>query len=192
MKDKLTLRNILIWCAGLFGILVFIFSFLAAYRLTQGADWSEARTFIWGARTTVYSDGSSQTVSPENAAKAAPLPIVGAFLVLVGALCAVCMSLFGDKLFKNEKVGKIVLFVAGGFMVLGGVFAFFAQGQFEQLNYVDTSHGAIKSVEEYRKMIADAGFKISCALPVISGILAILGGGAVVASQFIPDKKLGK
>ena len=102
------------------------------------------------------------------------------------------MSLFGDKLFKNEKIGKIVLFVAGGFMVLGGVFAFFAQGQFEQLNYVDTSHGAIKSVEEYRKMIADAGFKISCALPVISGILAILGGGAVVASQFVPDKKLGK
>ena len=29
--------------------------------------------------------------------------------------------------------------------------------------------------------------KISCALPVVSGILAILGGGAAVVSQFVKE-----
>ena len=198
MKDKLTLRNLLICVAFLFGLLVFIFSFLAAYRMADGSDWTQVNTIIWGARTSVSSDGSSHTVAPEDADKAVALSVVGAFLVLLGAVCALVIALVGDKFLKDEKVRKIVLFVAGGFMVLGGVFTFFTQNGYEQVNIVDklvnpmTGAKIYPTVADYRKAMKDAGLTLHCALPVISGILAILGGGAVVASQFVPDKKLGK
>ena len=188
MKDKLTLRNLLIWVAGLFGILVFVFSFITAYRLSHGSDWTQINGIIWGARTTTMSDGSSHTAAPEDATKALGLPLVGAILVFLGAVCAVVVSLFGEKFLKDEKIRKIVLFVAGGFMVLGGVFTFFTMGAFEELQ---AKEGNV-TVQQYRDALAALGMKASCGLPIVSGILAILGGGAVVASQFVPDKKLGK
>ena len=185
MKKFFTVRNILISAACFLGLLVFIFSFITAYRSTNGNDWSQINGIIWGARTTVYSDGSSQTVAPEDATKALALPLIGALLAFIGGLCAFLVALFGNKLFKNETVGKVVLFVAGGLMILGGVFTFFTQGAFE--SYLAKEAGI--TVEDYKKALELLGSKVSCGLPIVSGILAILGGGAVVVSQFIPEKK---
>ena len=190
MKDKLTLRNLLICIAFLFGLLVFIFSFITAYRTTHGSDWTQLNGIIWGARTTIASDGSSYTAPAKDATRALALPIVGALLAFIGGLCAFVIALFGGKIFKDEKIRKIILFVAGGFMVLGGIFTFFAQNGYEQ--YIVDNNPLYNTVQQYRDAVTKAGFTISCGLPIVSGILAILGGGAVIGSQFIPDKKLGK
>ena len=185
MKKFFTLRNILV-CAGAFlGLLIFIFSFLTAFRLTNGSDWNEYRGIIWGCRTVAFSDGSSVTASGDDALKAVGLPLVGAILALVAALGAAFVVLFGSKVFKNEKVSKIVLIACGGLLVLGGVFAFFTQAGFEKV----LADEAGISVENLKKLWDAAGTKVSCGLPIVSGIFAILGGAAIVVSQFLPNKK---
>ena len=185
MKKFFTLRNILV-CAGAFlGLLIFVFSFLTALRFTNGNDWNEYKGIIWGCRTVAFSNGSSITSSADDALKALGLPLVGAILALVAALGAAVLVLFGDKLFKNEKVSKIALIVCGGLLVLGGVFAFFTQESFIKV----AADEAGISVENYKKALEIAGTKISCGLPVVSGILGILGGAAIVVSQFLPNKK---
>ena len=185
MKKFFTLRNILI-CAGAFlGLLIFVFSFLAAFRLTNGSDWEEYRTFIWGCRTVGFSSGASVTMPAEDALKAVALPLVGAILALVAALGAAFVVLFGDKLLKNEKVSKICLIVCGGLLVLGGVFTFFAQ---EGLISIVADEMGI-TAENLKKGWDVAGTKVSCGLPIVSGILGVLGGGAIVVSQFLPEKK---
>lgn len=182
MKKLLTLRNVLILVGVLFGLLVFIFSFLAAFRLTANdGSWSQYQGIVWGARTVKNSDGSSHTYAADDALKALALPLVGAILALVGALCACVVLFLGDKLFKDEKVAKIVLLAAGGLLVLGGVFAFFTQGQFEAA----LAKEAGVSVQDLHDLWNTLKQKPSCALPIVSGILAILGGGSIAVSQFL-------
>ena len=189
MKKLLTLRNVLILSAALFGLLVFLFSFMAAYRVVPSNDhWSQAQVFIWGSRTTLNWDGSSHTVAAKDAEKALGLPIVGAILALLASAGLVVVVLLGDKLFKDEKLRKIVLFVLAGLLVLAGVFTFFAQMQFE----TNQAKEANMTLKEYRDLMKDMNMKVSCGLPIVSGILAVLGGGAVTASQFIQDKQLAK
>lgn len=191
MKKILTLRNVLILSAVLFGLLVFIFSFVAAFRLTpENGQWSENLGIIWGSRTVKNYDGSSHTVAPEDAYKGLALPIIGAILVFLAAICACLVVFLGDKIsfLKDEKVRKIVLFVCGGLFVLGGIFTFFTQAQLEAQMAKDNGI----TVNDLHDLWKNLGYKPSCGLPIVSGILAILGGGAIVASQFIADKQLAK
>ena len=187
MKGKLTLRNVLI-CAGAFlAILVFVFSFLTALRSTSSYGDAEALNVIWGS-TQVKDLASGKISDLPEARKALGLPLVGVILVLVGGLCALVMALFGEKLIKDEKVRKIVLLVAAGLVVLGGVFQFFVVSAYISSNAKEAG----VTVEEYKKQLEVMGVTLSSAMSIVSGILAILGGGAICASQFVADKKLGK
>ena len=183
---KLPLRNVLIFCAAFLAVLVFVFSFLTSIRFANGSgNWNEWKGIIWGAGRINYNDGSAQILANDDKLGAIALPLVGAILVFLGGVCAVVTSL----VVKDQKVAKIVLFAAAGLLVLGGVFSFFVQNGFYQA--YATKHGI--SVENAKSLLTSLGYdKVSCGLPVVSGILAILAGGAVAASQFVPDKKLGK
>ena len=186
MKKLFTLRNVLILVGVLFALLVFVFSFLAAFRLTaNNGNWSQYQGIIWGARTVKNSDGSSHTYAADDALQALALPLVGAILVLVGGLCALVVVLLGDKLFKDEKVAKIVLLAAAGLLVLGGVFTFLTQGQFEAA----LAKEAGVEVQDLHDMWDLLNQKPSCGMPIVSGILAVLGGLSIAASQFLPNKK---
>ena len=183
MKGKLTLRNVLI-CAGAFlAILVFVFSFLTALRSTSSFGDMEALNVIWG--STQAKDIASGKISdlPE-AQKALGLPLVGAIMVLVGGLCALVMALFGEKLIKDEKVRKIVVLVAAGLVVLGGVFQFFVVSSYISVQ----AKKAGVTVEEYKKQIEAMGVTLSSAMSIVSGIVGIVGGGAICASEFVKGK----
>lgn len=183
MKGKLTLRNVLI-CAGAFlAILVFVFSFLTALRSTSSFGDAELLNVIWG--STQSKDIASGKVSdlPE-AQKALGLPLVGAIMVLVGGLCALVMALFGEKLIKDEKVRKIVVLVAAGLVVLGGVFQFFVVSAY--ISAQAKANGV--TVEQYKKLLEDGGVTLSSTMSIVSGILAVLGGGAICASEFVKSK----
>ena len=183
---KLTLRKILLLAAAFVGVLVFVFSFVAAYRVVPSNNhWEQVNTFIWGARTTVYYDGSSHTAAPADAAKAVALPIVGAILAVLAGICLCVMVFAGEKLIKDQKMRMIIILCAAGLLVLSGIFMFFARYGFENKNMVDGS--LYKTVKDYRDAMKQMNVKISCALPVVSGILAILGGGAAVVSQFVKE-----
>ena len=183
---KLTLRKILLLAAAFVGVLVFVFSFVAAYRIVPSNNqWQQVNTFIWGARTTINYDGSSITASPDDALKAVALPIVGAILAILAGICLCVMVFAGEKLIKDKKIRMIVVLCAAGLLVLSGIFMFFARYGFENKNMVDGT--LYKTVKDYREALAQVNIKVSCALPVVSGVLAILGGGAAVVSQFVKE-----
>lgn len=177
---KLTLRNILIWVAALFAILVFVFSFLPEVRFINSLSDSSYLHIIWGSDI-VRNNANGQTAALDPKLGGAGLAIAGAFLALVGGLCALCLSFFGEKLFKDAKVLRIVMFVAAGLLVLGGIFTFFA---------VEGFYGAMAkemgvTVDQFKKQLADSNTTVKCGLPIVSGILGIVGGGSIVASQFV-------
>lgn len=195
MKEKFTLRNALICCAALLAILVFVFSFLASYRVAAGTNYIEYKGIIWGSSLNIREDGTRTAMNPAVGALA--LPLIGAILTLVGGLCACCLAFFGEKVIKDEKVRKIILFVAAGLMILGGVFSFIYEAPFKDA--LGAQWKAIYGVGDFsyveaawKVALSSSTYTTSCALPIISGILAIVGGGAIVCSQFVADKKLGK
>lgn len=187
MKKFLTLRNVLICAGALLAILVFIFSFVAEFRAVSPMGDSSLLDFIWGG-TKMRNNATGAIADGGDGVGVVVLPMIGAILAILGGLCAVVIALFGDKLFKNEKVAKIVLLVAGGLIVLGGVFTLFAQEGY--IGNVAKAEGV--TVDQYKAIIESQNITLKCGLPIVSGILGVLGGGAIVASQFVPEKSLVK
>ena len=194
MKEKLTLRNILI-CAGAFlGLLVFCLSFADTFKSNIDAAQATFHNVVWGCKKVTADVGGKMKEADlydafgiKNAGALA-LPLVGLILVLLSAIGAVVVALF----VKNEKIAKIALLVCAGLILVGGVFQFFA-GAFFPGRVADKmiKEGVITASE--RKFVLE-GFKnrhVGAAV-IITGILGILGGALVAVSQFIPDKKLAK
>ena len=177
MKDKLTLRNVLICCAAFFAVLVFVFSFLTAFRVSSGNDWSEYRNIIWGCNGQRNSDGSAQIYAANDRLGAAALPLVGAILALVGGLGA-CLSLL---LVKDAKVAKICLIVCGALLVVGGVLFFFTVAAYA----LEASKRTGVSIEDMKKAAEAAGTKTSSPLGLVSGILGIAGGLSVCGAALV-------
>ena len=184
MKKFLTVKNILV-CAGvLFGLLVFIFSFLAAFRVQAGTNWVEYKGIIWGSAKAVDNQGNTANFDPKVGALA--LPLIGAILALVAGLCACVFGFFGEKLVKDAKVRKIIMLVCGGLLVLGGIFSFIYLDAFKAALVKQAGVNNFSYIElEWKAAVGATSYTTSCALPIISGILAILGGGAVCASEFV-------
>lgn len=192
MKEKFTLRNALICCAFVFALAVFVMSFLAAFRYTYTMMGDHDNTIygiIWGANSykSVTSLGGVTNIAEGKYDKpydAAALGLVGTLLVFVGAIAAVVLALF----MKEGKVRKIALLVAGGVVVVGAVLTFFTVESF----YASYAKANNTTVADVKQMLNDVNAKVHCALPIIMGILGLVSGGAIVCSQFVADKKLGK
>ena len=192
MKNKLTLRNALVCCAFLFALVVFVMSFLAAYRYTytlMGDHDITIKGIIWGATgyKSITSGGGTTVISEGKYDKPydpAAMGLVGTLLVFVGALAALVVSL----VLKESKVRKYVLIGCGALVVVGAVLTFFTVESF-YASYAKANNSTVKDVKD---MLANSEAKVHCALPIIMGILGVVSGGAIVCSQFIADKKLGK
>ena len=194
MKKFLTLRNVLILAGTLFALLVFVFSFLAVCKThgeLLGTKYvSRVYGVIWGAYKSKTVAGNDTTIHKfDDNYPAAVLPLIGVILVLLGGLGACVVALLGEKLFKNEMVRKIVLFACAGLMVLGGFFHFFINSAFAgaMARKANSEHYTKQDALNYLK-----DGHAAYGLVIFSGILAMLGGAAVAASQFIPDKQLAK
>lgn len=195
MKKLLTLRNLLICGAFLFALLVFIFSFVTNVRFLDSDGTLTGKFFnvVWGSKKQEAYMGSV-TVALDEKYNALALPLIGSLLVFLAGACAVVVALFGGKLFKNEKVAKIVLFVCAGLMVVGAVFIFLTTANLFDViarkNYdsLPAEYQAHTSVEEIKKQMKEAGGSMQSAMSIVSGILAILAGAAVAVSQFVKEK----
>lgn len=199
MKKFLTLRNVLIAAGTLLGVLVFIFSFLAVCR-TEGTALgtsyvSKVHGIIWGGYKSVTVSGNSTNIQKyDKADPACVLPLIGSIMILLGAVCACLVVFLGDKIsfLKDEKVRKIVLLVCGGMMVLGGIFWFFINLSYANAMVRDAKANGFNDYTQKDALDALKDAKASYGLVIVGGILAVLGGGAIVASQFIADKQLAK
>ena len=192
MKEKLTLRNAIIWTAALGALILFFCSFGASGSLKGMMEDVycnfKVHNIIWGCKV-VSGTAGGHPMSEILARSVANAPgIIGSILLFLasGGLVAITF------LVKDEKLSKILIFVCAGVMLVAGVLLFFAveapwyaykESLLEQTG-IDMPIDVIKANHP--------GFKSGSVFAVVGGIFAILFAGGAVASQFIADKKFIK
>ena len=191
MKEKLTLRNAILWTVSLVALILFFCSFAASARLrgTIEGDYIDmtCSTVVWGSRA-ILGTSDGHPIGEVIAKSVASIPgIIGALLLLLASGGLVVITL----LLKNEKLAKALTFVCGGVMLVAGVLLFFVseapwyvlkEWMNEEGDYVD-----IATLKKYY-----AGLKATSGYGIGGGIVTILLAAGVVATQFIPDKKFIK
>ena len=194
MKEKLTLRNVIIWGAAFLGLLFFFLSFAVKAQVYGHGEGEKVayvfRNAIWGGDTLdIYMNGQLLESGPAQG-KPFILPIIGVILLLVAVLGAVVISF----LVKDNKLAKIFLIVCGVVAITGGVFVFFVgESAIRSLAYLIAGDEGLKQIESFRAEMKANGFKAGAkALGIIIGIVAILVGGSFAAAPFLPEKKLVK
>lgn len=192
MKEKLTLRNIVIWSAALLGLVFFFLSFAAAPRIEMpGEGGMIAYAFkngIWGGTEVDCQLNGQSIMTAYMTAQIFALPLIGVILLLVAVIGAVLVSF----LIKDQKVAKISLISCGGLSLVGGIFVFFA-GETALRTLVLYDSGSLDNVEEYRQILQQYGGRITPGgLAIVIGIIAILAGIAFGLAPFLPEKKLAK
>ena len=194
MKEKLTLRNVIIWGAAFLGLLFFFLSFAAKaqmYGQGEGGEWAYVfKNAIWSDNTLeIYMNGKLMNTGAVTG-KPFILPIIGVILLLVAVIGAVVVSF----LVKDAKLSKILLIAAGGLAIVGGVFVFFVgESALRSFAYAMGGDEALNDMETVRAEMKEAGWHMGPrALGIIIGIVAILAGGSFIAAPFLPEKKLVK
>ena len=192
MKERLTLRNVVIWGAAFIGLLFFFLSFAVSAKLTFAEENHFAEyTFgnaIWNGGSIVGKDNGRVIVEGTVQGSPFALPIVGIVLVLVSALAAAIISFA----VKDEKIKKYALIGAGVLSVTGGIFVFFV-GETAVRTYCFLSGYPLSKLDDLKNILKLNGAEWGPgALGIITGIFSILSGCAYATSQFLPDKKLIK
>ena len=188
MKEKLTLRNVILWTAALVLLILFLVSFGARAKLSAVIEgYPIAYVFkhiIWGCDY-AYATGEGGLSIPSGFRAVSVPGIIGALLFLLAAGGLVVCSL----LIKNEKLRKILIFVCAGAILFGSALMFFVQlAAWKQMATIMET-----SVDAAKAQLKQMGFKASSGYGVGAGIVGILFAAAVVGTQtFIPEVKFIK
>lgn len=192
MKEKFTLRNVIVWGAAFLAILFFCLSFTVTSNFTL-LDSSKEYKYqfvngIWSAKVLRgYLDGNFITEMTVEG-KPFALPIVGLVLVLVTALGMIVISFF----VKKDGLRKVLSIASGVIAIVGGIFMFFI-GETAVRTFCYLVTGSLEHLAEVKSAYAALGSKwYSGALGTISGVIFILSGVSFGVSAFLPEKKLAK
>lgn len=193
MKKFLTLKNIILCSGALLLLVAFFLSFGATVHGENHGVTSSYNNIVWGCDS-ITMDGTKHALSELmpglERAKPAALQLVGIILMLVAAIGAALVALLVKKPWaKWIVVGLAVVAVAGA------VFQFFALQGFARgmINAMAEKMGITdketieQEYQEFLKTAREQGAKIT--MNIVMGVLGILGGLAVGASQFLPEKK---
>ena len=199
MKERLTLRNVVIWGAALLGIVFFFLTFaidgtivnfeqdslLVNHRMTY-----VFHNILWdGTNVDFYHDGVYESSIGTRSGAQFALPIIGAILLIVSCLGAVVVSF----LVKNKKIYTISLIAAGVLAITGSIFIFFCKETMIR-NFLFQEGVPLSDInqhyEEYKAMLN--GQYESNALAYVIGVIGIVAGCAFGVSPFLPEKKLLK
>ena len=190
MKEKLTLRNVVIWGAALLGVVFFCLTFAIKgyYQFVESGDTTKVifDNILWdGTSTTTFFNGKFDGSARFTKSGAFPLSIIGAVLLLVCSLGMPVVAL----LVKNEKIKKYVSLGACVTLIASGIFMFFVKETIVRticLNYL----GSLDYLPEFKKSLT-ASYEAN-AMATVVGIFTILVGCAFGVSPFLPEKKLLK
>ncbi len=193
MKKFLTLKNIILCSGALLLLVAFFLSFGAtAYGTNHGVS-SSYNNIVWGSNS-ITIDGVKHPLSEIMpgivSAKPAALQLTGIILMLVAAIGAALVALLVKKPWaKWVVVGLAVVAVAGAvfqFFALQGFVRGMINAMAEKMGVTDKE--AIEhEYQEFLKTAREQGVKIT--MNIVMGVLGIVGGLAVGASQFLPEKK---
>ena len=190
MKERLTLRNVVIWGAALLGVVFFCLTFAIKgyYQFVESGDTTKIvfDNILWdGTVFTTYFNGKVEKVSRLTQSGAFPLSIIGAVLLIVASLAMIVISIF----VKNDKIRKYVSLGTSALVVAGGIFIFFTKETIVRglcLEYF----GSLDQLDLFKKSLT--GAYGANGMEVVIGIFAILVGCAFGVSPFLPEKKLLK
>lgn len=195
MKEKLGLRNVILWAVALALLIMFFASFGMGAKMSiaipgETSVVASAKGVIWGTHVVSgTAEGAAYAQYFPTAALSVP-GLIGVILLLLasGGLVAITF------LVKDAKLAKILTLVAAGVVVAGGILLFFVSEVMWTImgNSMEPEVGYVMPASTMKEMYGQYA-KLSSASGVVSGIFAILFAGAVVATQFfIPDIKFIK
>lgn len=196
MKKLLTLRNVILCCAAVLILAVFIMSFFVSFNVSIAGIYYSYKHVLWGCDK-VAMGGTELTISElENFSgatlKAMALPLAGLIMMVVGVAGAVVVALLVKKPFaKYIVMGLGLVALAGGIMQFWPIESF-ARSYVNSIKGVEQASQAEidEAINFYIKVFKDGNS--SAPVAVVMGILGCLSGVAVVASQVVPEKELLK
>ena len=188
MKEKLTLRNVILWTAALALIVTFYFSFGATVKLTGHPGGTYVQyvftNALWKTKTAIVT-GEEPITIPEGYRLSSGLGIAAVLMLLFASIGLVLISF----LVKDEKVKKVLIFVCAGLILAGGVMLFFLA----QKGWKEVANMTGEPLEEVKEMLKMYGFKASSPYGTGAGIVSILFSVAIIGTQtFIPEVKFIK
>ena len=186
MKEKLTLRNVILWGVALMLLIPVFVSFGATARLKgmipgegyMSITFSKA---VWGITmfTGSYGGEGGVEIVPE-AYRAASVPaIIGVILLILASGALVAVSF----LIKDEKVKKILSLVLAGVILIAAILFFFL-GQVVWAQMGKLMGITAKEAKDLYKTNAP-DLKASSGSGVFMGIFSILLAGGIVVSQLV-------
>lgn len=186
MKEKLNLRNAILWTVALMALSLFFASFGASATLKGAAEGDyvsmTCSNAVWGSHG-IFGTNKGHVIGEAIAKPIANVPgLIGAILLLLASGGIVLITF----LVKPEKLAKILTFVCGGVILVAGILLFFvSEAPWYVLQEWMKEEEMAVSIETLKQ--AYAGFKTSSAYGIGGGIVSILLAGGVIASQFIPN-----
>lgn len=192
MKEKLGLRNAILWTIALALLIMFFASFGASARMRahMESDYFDVtfHNVIWGCKSAVATSGGVSMAQLLGKPVASIVGLIAVILLFLAAGGLVLSTL----LVKDEKLAKILIFVCGGVILAAGVLLFFVpQVAWRIMQQFMRDEGIEIDISTLKQVYADA--KLSSGFGIGGGIVSILFAGGVIASQlFVPDIKFIK
>ena len=187
MKEKLTLRNVILWGVASVLLVLFVVTFGATAKFKGSVEGDSIvltmRGAIWGITSiSGYGGGSYFTESVDAAWRAASVPgIIGAILLLLSAGGLVLVSF----LVKDEKTKKILAIVCAGVILVASVLMFFVgEVAWKQLQK-ELEYGEHISVTIDQLKQIYSGVKASSGTGIFIGIAGILLSAGIVVTQLV-------
>lgn len=194
MKEKLTLRNVILWGVALTLLVLFFISFAATVKMSTAIEGMPITITLhhalWGSDSmSAFSEGKLEAEAIPAAARAGSISgIIGVILFLLASGGLVAVSF----LVKDEKLKKILVLVCAGLILVGSILLFFVGNVFYRAiakwwNVVEGAPVTPELVKVQYPGTPTSGYGIA------AGIIGILLSGGVVVSQLvIKDKKFVK
>ena len=196
MKKVLTLRNVIVWAGALLLLVAFFLSFGAKMSIIMDGVQFSYNGIVWGSNS-VTMGGVTVPVSKMEIGVDKLLPsgalLVGVILMLVASIAAVVIGLLVKK-----PWAKWVVLGCAAVAITGAIMQFVAKDSFAHA-YVNTlmkaegitDKAAIdEAFKQFRYSMDQYGAKVT--LPIVSGVLGLIGALAIGGAQFLPEKELLK
>ena len=190
MKEKLTLKNIILLAAAGVALIVFCLSFAIPLPFAAAEETGRANFIIWGSTKLIANSGQQMPWSDMLGIERMDPNFFGLFGVIL-ALVAAAALVLAVFVIKNEKVAKIMILVCAGVLLLSGIFQFLLVSGFKAslVNPVIRKYGeAVRADVEKEVAYMQSYFRLSAG-SVICGVVTILAAIAAGVSPFLPAKK---